>query len=89
MQEPQILVFFIIVAAFAVCFALGGWLIVRAVRNPEARIGARTRKRYEEMRDQRILDEERRRYRAEQPREDRSGEDESGEDRPGEDEPPA
>ncbi|GAA2098847.1 hypothetical protein [Brevibacterium salitolerans] len=84
MQEPQILVFFVIVAAFAVCFALGGWLIVRAVRNPEARIGAATRRRYEEMQDQRLLEEERRRYRAEQ-----SGEDPTGEQRPGEDDSPA
>ncbi|WP_291795645.1 hypothetical protein [Brevibacterium sp.] len=84
MQEPQILVFFVIVAAFAVCFALGGWLIVRAVRNPEARIGAATRRRYEEMQDQRLLEEERRRYRAEQ-----SGEDPAGEQRLGEDDSPA
>ncbi|SMX64788.1 hypothetical protein BSP109_00119 [Brevibacterium sp. Mu109] len=59
--EPSTVAIFIITGAFLVAVVGGGWLILRLVRNPDAAIGARTRRRWEEHEDQRRLELERRR----------------------------
>lgn len=59
--EPTTVAVLIITGAFVVAVLGGGWLIIRTVRNPDASIGARTRKRWEAHEDQRRLELERRR----------------------------
>lgn len=68
--EPSTVGIIIITCAFFITVVCGGWLILRTVKNPDAAIGARTRKRWEEHEDQRRLERERRRLEEERRLED-------------------
>lgn len=68
--EPSTVAILIITGAFLVTVVGGGWLILRTVKNPDAAIGARTRRRWEEREDQRRLALERRRLEEERRLED-------------------
>jgi len=74
--EPSTVAILIVTGAFLVAVLGGGWLILRTVRNPDAAIGARTRKRWEEREDRRRLEHERRRLEEERRLEDRDRSDE-------------
>ncbi|GAA4515381.1 hypothetical protein [Brevibacterium yomogidense] len=86
--EPSTLGIVIITAAFFITVVGAGLLILRTIRNPDAAIGARTRKRWEEREDARRLEQERRRLEEERRLDDeqRPDSDQRFDEEPGSDE---